>query len=277
MIGAIVYKLKAENSVKLTKFHGRLMHGLMFHLLQTYSAELASFIHDELDYKPFTVSLLQENINQQYDLVKRHTGNKAEVFSIQEGRTYFWRVTSLNATLLQFLLTLPLGTEFKAGEAMLKLEAIIADGHYHTGVVDENELVAEALALPTVTRIAFRFNTPVSFRNYDRDYPLPLPDLIFGSLADKWTQLEMPLTIDRKAVREAALGISPLEWQGLSRKVYFGCDRGTLAFTGIYAYDLKKISEDMQRIALMLAQFAEFSGIGRLTAQGFGQTVIDWR
>lgn len=277
MLGAIVYKLRAENTARLAKFHGRLMHGLMFHLLQTYSAELASFIHDELDYKPFTVSLLQENTNQQYELAKRHTGNKAEVFSIQEGRAYFWRVTSLNDTLLQFLLTLPLGTEFKAGEAMLKLEAVIADGQYHTGVVAENDLVAEALSLPAVTRIAFRFNTPVAFRNYDRDYPLPLPDMIFGSLADKWTQLEMPLGIDRKAVREAALGISPLEWQGLSRKVYFGHDRGTLAFTGVYAYDLRNVSEDMQRIALMLAQFAEFSGVGRLTAQGFGQTQIDWR
>ncbi|MFV0636966.1 CRISPR system precrRNA processing endoribonuclease RAMP protein Cas6 [Mitsuokella sp. WILCCON 0060] len=278
MIGAIVYRLRAEGSARLPKFHGRLMHGLMFHLLQSYSDELASFIHDELDYKPFTVSLLQENIGQTYRLEKRGTGRqKEEAFYIKEGQSYFWRVTSLHDTLLQLLVALPQGAVLQVGDAPMRLEEVIVDGRYHTGVVDENELVAGALSVSSLQRVAFRFSSPVAFRNYDRDYPLPLPDLVFGSLADKWSQMEMPLEIDRKAVREAALGISPLEWQGFSRRVYFGHDRGTLAFTGIFAYDMRELSEDMQRIALMLAQFAEFSGTGRLTAQGFGQTKIDWR
>lgn len=278
MIGAILYRLRAETPARLPSFHGRLMHGLMFHLLQEQSAELATFLHDELDYKPFTVSLLQESPGQAYGMeVRRGRDHRELPFCVQEGRTYYWRVTALHEGLLQLLLSLPVGTCLHVGDAALRLEEIIADGRYDTGVVDENELVAGALSVPDVQRIAFRFRSPVAFRNYDRDYPLPLPDLVFGSLADKWVQMEMPLELDRKGVREAAMAIAPLEWQGMSRKVYFGHDRGTLAFAGIFAYTLRELPDEMKRVFLMLSQFAVFSGTGRLTAQGFGQTRMEWR
>ena len=50
-----------------------------------------------------------------------------------------------------------------------------------------------------------------------------------------------------------------------------------MAFAGIFAYSLHELPDDMKRLFLMLAQFAAFSGTGRLTAQGFGQTQMEWR
>ena len=105
MIGAILYRLRAEAPARLPSFHGRLMHGLMFHLLQEHSAELATFLHDELDYKPFTVSLLQESAGQAYGMeVRRGRDHRELPFCVKEGHTYFWRVTALHEGLLQFLL-----------------------------------------------------------------------------------------------------------------------------------------------------------------------------
>lgn len=101
MIGAILYRLRADTPARLPSFHGRLMHGLMFHLLQEQSAELATFLHDELDYKPFTVSLLQESPGQAYGMeVRRGRDHRELPFYVKEGHTYFWRVTALHAGLL---------------------------------------------------------------------------------------------------------------------------------------------------------------------------------
>ena len=73
------------------------------------------------------------------------------------------------------------------------------------------------------------------------------------------------------------MAMAPLEWQGTSRRIYFGRDRGAMAFAGIFAYSLHELPDDRKRLFLMLAQFAVFSGTGRLTAQGFGQTRMEWR
>ena len=109
------------------------------------------------------------------------------------------------------------------------------------------------------------------------NYPFPLAEFVFGSLADKWNQAGMPAAIDRAAVREAAQGVRLLEWQGESRKVYFSSDRGMLAFQGTFTYELKVLPVEMQQIFLLLAQFAEFSGVGRLTAQGFGAARVNFK
>lgn len=173
---------------------------------------------------------------------------------------------------MQALLALPIGALLPVGKAVLELQEVIADGRYHTGVVDENELIAGALAIPAVQTLTLKFTSPVSFRYFNQDYPFPLPKLVFGSLADKWMRLELLASIDREVVREAAENVIPLEWQGNSHKVYFGQDRGMLAFSGTFRYDVSHLSQEMQQTFLLLAQFAEFAGTGRLAAQGFGQT-----
>ncbi len=50
-----------------------------------------------------------------------------------------------------------------------------------------------------------------------------------------------------------------------------------LAFTGSFSYDLRHLPEEMRRRFLLLARFAEFSGVGRMTSQGFGQVRAAWR
>lgn len=271
MIGSIVFRLQAHNDAQLPKFHGRLMHGLLFHLLQTYSPELATIIHDEMETKPFTVSLLFQN--EQRKLSKRIHEN----FRVRWGDLYYWRVTALHSALLQALLSLPMDKSVQVGDAVFDLQEIITDGRLHTGIVDEQDLVAGALSVNRVQQLDMRFTSPVSFRYFDKDYPFPVPALVFSSLADKWTKLEMPAQIDRNLIREVANNVVPREWNGGTHKVYFAHDRGMLAFTGRFCYDLTMLTAEQQQIFLLLAQFAEFAGVGRLTAQGFGQTRMTWK
>jgi len=48
------------------------------------------------------------------------------------------------------------------------------------------------------------------------------------------------------------------------------------AFTGKFTYNLEKLTPNEQRLFLLLAQFAVFSGVGRLTGQGLGRVQIQY-
>ncbi len=267
MIGAVCYRLRAENDACLPAFHGRLLHGVMFALIQDMSPGLASFIHENMNSKPFTVSLLAE---------KKQDRSSGKLV-VHRGSLWDWRVTATCEEMLTVLLSVPLATRMQVGKAVFSLQKILADGSVPgTGIVDEKELMAGAFNIPKIQKITFQFDSPVSFRNYDRDYPFPLPEFVFGSLADKWQQAGMPAAIDRKMIKETASCLRLLEWCGSSRRVYFARDRGMLAFSGTFSYDVGILPQEQQQIFLMLAQIAAFSGTGRLTAQGFGQTKVLW-
>ncbi|MBQ7477576.1 MAG: hypothetical protein IJT01_01560 [Selenomonadaceae bacterium] len=65
---------------------------------------------------------------------------------------------------------------------------------------------------------------------------------------------------------------APRRWHGQSCTVYLKEDRGTLAFEGEFSFDTSHLAQEEQQLLLLLAQFSAFSGIGRLTGHGLGQT-----
>ena len=145
MIGVVVYRLRAENSARLPLFHGRLLHGAIFSLLREYSEVLTDFIHNEMNSKPFTVSLLTTD---------RERDTRAKDFLVEKGGGYYLRLTALHDHVLEALL---------------------------------------------------------------------------------------------------------------------------LAFTGRFSYLLTELETGAQTLLLMLAQFSVFAGVGRLTAQGFGRTRVEFK
>ena len=267
MIGAVVYRLRAESAARVPLFHGRWLHGLFFKIMEEYSAELSAYVHEALQIKPFTVSLL-----------KWRQGEEAGGYrTVRKGETMGWRVTALREDVLQAALHVRVGDVLQAGFLPLRVEEVKADGTHDSGVIDELELVGAALQAGRVAEIRLRFLSPVAFRRDDKDYPTPDPVFVFSSLADKWQQAAMPVEMDRAWIREAAAKALLSEWHGGSRRVYFGGDRGTLAFSGRFSYDVTALSEEEQHALLLLAQFATFAGVGRLTGQGFGETRVAYR
>ena len=146
-----------------------------------------------------------------------------------------------------------------------------------TGILDENELIAACLRIKAVKRITFQFSSPVSFRFFQDDYPFPLPQLIFGSIVDKWNLTAMPVSFERETVREAAAKLLPESWSGKTRQVYLKKDRGVTGFTGSFTFNISMLPQAEQQMLLLLAQFSQFSGVGRLTGQGLGQTMVTFQ
>ena len=269
MIGAVVYILRAENSALLSPINGRLMHAAFFQILNEYSTALSSFVHNKQNMKTFTVSFLEP---------EQDVATVGKRWAIRRGEKFFWRVTGLNKEILQAALSVSVGAKIQAGGLTLRVDKIIFDGDIRSdsGVVSVENFISAIKLAPHAKEICFDFVSPVSFRIDDFDAPYPRPELIFASLADKWTQSEMPAAVDKKIIRELAAQIRLTQWSGECQKFYFGRDRGTLAFFGRFLYNVEATEKDSNKVFMLLAKFGEFAGVGRLTGQGFGQTRVSW-
>ena len=270
MIGAIVFQLKAEQDGKMPVVQGRLLHAAFFRMLKAYSEELAASIHDNTQGKMFTLSELK---------LLQKPNRIDNCILIREGDLFQWRVTVLNDVLLEAALAVPEGYLLRVGSMPMRIEKIIVNGSENTesGVLDVNELIAVCLSIITVQRITFNFVSPVSFRSFQDDYPFPLPQLIFGSIADNWNQSGMPITLEKEKIREMAAKILPEVWEGRTKQIFFKFDRGVTGFTGKFTFNVSMLPANIQQLFLLLTQFSVFSGVGRLTGQGMGQTRVTYQ
>ena len=269
MIGAVVYVLRADNSAPLSPINGRLMHAAFFKILNEYSSTFGVSVHNDWNIKPFTVSFLEP---------AQEVGGIGERRLIHRGEKFFWRVTGLNKEILQAALSVHIGEKIQAGGLNLHVEKIICDGDDRgdSGVVNVEDFISAVKYAPTANEICFDFVSPVSFRIDNFDAPYPRAELIFASLADKWTQARMPAAVDKKIIRELAAQIHLTQWSGESQKFYFGHDRGTLAFFGRFIYNVAATDKNSNKVFMLLAKFGEFAGVGRLTGQGFGQARVSF-
>ncbi len=270
MIGAIVYKLRALNEDSLPEFHGQQLHGLCFNILENYSAQLATMVHDQMSVKPFTSSLMEFGQDTVLRQKRRY---------IKAGAVMHWRVTALTDTVLQAFLSVKKGQLLTMGNLQLQVEDVITSPNIRndTGIIEPTDMVAECFSLPPVRQITMDFRSVTGFRSGTSDFPWPLPEMVFGSLADKWENMNMPGVIDAKTIRGEAAAIIPGNWHGSSCKVFLAPKRGVTGFIGNFTYQVDNLDEEMRQAMLILAAYAEFAGIGRWTAHGLGQVRMSIR
>jgi CRISPR-associated endoribonuclease Cas6 len=115
------------------------------------------------------------------------------------------------------------------------------------------------------------FVTPVTFRQRGRNQPLPLPELVFGSLLDRWNALApIPLLDEARQFVTEALVVNQFEL----RAVVAPTKGGAVQVGAIGRCGYTALSSDRYGLACVeaLARFAFYSGVGAGTARGFGQT-----
>ena len=270
MLGAAVYRLSSKNTAQIPLVHGRLMHAAFFSLLEGIDPALSAYVHDTQQQKAFTVS----ELFGLPETARRKTG-----LLVNSDTQFFWRVTAWNNLLTQSIQAISPGTELRIGSLNLVIQACLLspEEHREAGFLTEEYLMAACFSVPSVQEITFSFRSPVSFRCFDRDFPWPQPEYIFGSLIDKWAMTDCPLSVDRPAVYALSQNLLPRRWHGRSHTVYLKKDRGTLAFDGEFTYGTAHLSTEEQQLLLLLAQFSVFSGVGRLTGHGLGQTRVRYR
>lgn len=262
MISSIILTLKSRNSGSLPKFPGRFLHAAVFSLISSIDKDTGDYWHDMSGIKPFTVML---------DYQQRRRNHV-----IQEGDILFLRINVWHRDLWCILAEISELMHVQIGP----LQASIADVNYETPfglpLREENilDLVQHRLEAKPARKIEFEFLTPTMFNGTHGDITFPTAELIFASIVDKWNAGDVEDTLDKPRIKELCERIILTDWNGHTKRVYFGRDRGYTGFIGNFTFNLSKLSAEENQLITVLALFGQHCGIGRLSSQGLGQVNV---
>ncbi len=270
MFGAIVYKLRTTVPGRMPQSHGHFALAAALQMLGTVDRDLATAEHDSQGTRNFSISPISES--------PIRSGFAVKNMYCPTDSIRYWRICGLNREIVQALASVPENTEIRIGSVHFAVMRAITDNSEcrRAGIIPVNEFMAAAMDIPVMKTITFDFLSPVSFRVDDRDVPFPMPDLVFGSLASKFkkcTGMEFP----NEQIKAAARSLIPIDWHGGTHRLRISDRGGITGFTGSFSFDMRYVDQDMRKTMVLLAEFANFSGTGRLTAQCMGETATRYR
>lgn len=230
---------------------GRALHAQVMQWLQAGNPELARQVHDA-NLTPFSLSPLRTRSPR-----------------LRSGDRVHLTIGILQGDLLQ-----PLFAGLCAWEQQVcswanltfKLERVNAiPGSDPRVQASSYEAIAAQDTLGT--DVELRFHSPMSFKQKQGIQMFPLPELVFDGLRRRWNHFAPD-----------AVQIPELDWGGwvaaydLKSQAWKGQGGVEIGAIGWVRY--RFADPYIQDYASMLARFAEFAGVGRKTAQGFGYTEL---
>lgn len=265
MPAAIMLTIHPVASSTVAANLARATHAAVLRLVAQVDSDLAAELHDGDGPKPLTVSNVLG------------MEGRARLVPVAPERAYGLRITALTPAVEAIV------TRWSAEQLdALDLDGLLwrvskverrADEHRWAGVKTYDELAAPALlrGADGPHRWTFEFASPVTFRQRGMNQPLPTPDLVFGSLLEKWNRFA-PIALPEELRRFAAecLAVSRFDLRSLAEPTKGGALQ--IGAVGLCTYTAT--NHDRYWLACLepLAQFAFYSGVGAGTARGFGRT-----
>ncbi len=249
---SLVIQLGAASESTIPSTLGRAIHAQVMQWLSLGDPQIATAVHDSQE-SPLSLSEL--------------IGYRCKK-GIQLGDDFIVRISLLESNLIQPLLK---GIEFSHNKSIYlgKCPFVIRSIYSLPGthpLVDCSNYTT--LANTSVSSdITLQFLTPTSFKQNQNIQPFPLPDLVFNSLLRRWNRFA-PAELQFPQVQWQAL-ISAFELKTHALKMEAGAEIGAKGWIKYRFPD-----PEQARIASVLANFAVFSGVGRKTAMGMGQTAF---
>ena len=250
---SLVVELAAADRGNIPFTLSRALHGLVMNWLNLGNPQIADSIHASQE-SPLSLSGLLGN--------RRSRGTQA-------GDNFYFRVGLLDGSLMEPLLVgiEKWGTQpLILGQFAFALRSIytLPGTHRLAGSADYRLL---ANTPQTLADIELNFLSPTSFKQSRGIQPFPLPELVFGSLLRRWN-----------AFAPEELNFPAVEWEGLvsayELKTYALKMEAELEI-GAQGWVRYRFSNPEQaKLATVLAHFAFFSGVGRKTSMGMGQTQL---
>jgi len=262
MLGTVTILLEAQNRGRLPVFSGRYLHAAFFSILSHIDVDEATLWHDMEGIKPFTVQL---------SLKEPHQDN-----SIRRGDILYLHISVWHSELWGLLERIPKGLEIILG----RLRTVSIGIYYRTPfnlplkVDNELELIRRRLSAKQPKRITFKFMMPTSFNGTHGDITFPTSSLIFSSLVDKWNAGDMTDVLDKDLIRTVVEKVTLERWEGHTKRVFYGRDRGLTGFVGKFTFNISKLTEEENQLITILGLFGQHCGIGRLSSQSLGQVRV---
>jgi CRISPR-associated endoribonuclease Cas6 len=288
MLTSLVLQLQSPTEANLPATLGRAGLALLLGLIRDQDAALAQTLHDTDGPKPLTASNL---------VMGKRTREGS--LRLEAGQTGWLRFTGLTAEVsrcLQALAARPPET-VELGGHLLRVTGATLDSTRQpwAGQISYQDLAAPYLlgGRPNPAgRVQLEFVSPTTFKSGGRLVPLPLPELVFGSLLDRW-QAFAPIglhpevrrfaaeavVLSRYAVRTHGAPYSKAEGGGTAEQreraetAHTKSKRANvlIGFTGQVVFTVLNRDRYWLSVLHLLAAFAFYSGVGYQTTAGLGQ------
>jgi len=243
----------------LPRWWGRAAHALLLDTVRRADAALAKSLHDESALKPFTVS----------SLMGHFSGGK-----LDSRQTCTLRFTALIPELAHILLdSFQPGREVQLDYQRFRIEAVAQQPGEHAWAGNSAWEVLAGNSIMGNTpprRVSLLFASPTTFRVNERLIPLPLPDLVFNSLLQRWNAYA-PLAFPEEVRRYAAECLQISAYRLNSAAVRTQEDALRIGGVGQVTFTARPYDRYWMSIIHTLAQFALYAGVGASTTMGLGQ------
>ncbi len=265
MLLSAVIQLRARETAVLPSHLGKAAHALFLRLVASADAEAGERLHDDSGPRPFTVSDLM-------GLPRRGRNAFAA-----PGASCMLRFTSYDDALSGLLLeqVLPhFPADVELDNSPFSVEGVFLEAGAHplSGQTSYEELAEQCLldAKRAPSRVRLFFASPTTFRSQGRNVPLPLPGLVFGSLAERWNAFSsIAISPEVREYAEECLAVAQCHVRTRTVEVAGGKQVG---FVGSCTYAALRHEPYWLRVTRLLAAFAFYSGVGYKTTMGLGQT-----
>jgi CRISPR-associated endoribonuclease Cas6 len=256
---------------------GKILHGLFYELLQKASAVKGDEVHSTEGLKPFSTALLLNERQRRADHLRAGEELKIRFTFLDDAiypllARYFLATPDLSLDLVRTELT------------VARILSTPQSGEEWAGYTSFADLSANAS--DTEKQFTFQFATPTFFKRGggsaypDLIVPLPLPDLVFGSLLRNWNQFSPSSFVEATLFKEVCshhLEITHHRITSQLARLIFQRDDGQYrtttfpGFVGSCSFRLVELHDQtIIKTLNTLANFAFYAGVGAKTTMGFG-------
>jgi len=268
MLVSLVLVVEAEREAVLPPYLGRASHAIFLRGVAERDPVLAERLHAPDERRPFTCSSL---------VGARLTRVDGELRAVvSPGRPLFLRYTGLTAEVSEHLARWaeapPPAVEIEG--ARLTVQGATLDPAVHPWAGQTTYPALLRKALPTgemlPRHLELEFFSPTAFHSGGRNVPLPLPDLVYGSLLEKWNDFS-PVAVSPE-VRRFAQECMAISRYDLSTRAVPGKGEGMqIGFVGRCRYVALRADPYWLGVLQALTEYAFWAGVGYQTTVGMGQ------
>lgn len=262
---ALVVTVTTAQDTLLPAYAGRSIYALLMRWLNEYSPRLAQYWHDVEGIKPYTCSNLVG--------LQRHS---PEQRLLKANHTAWFRITALNSDIvnaLQSCLAHP-PQSIDLDDNVLVVSSLTADSAQHmwAGTSSYQSISSAYLLAQAIPprRFGLEFASPTTFKQNNLNQPFPTPDLIYGSLTERWNAFSS-IGISSEFREFARWGMVVDRFDIQSARVTIMEEGKVEGTVGTVNYRTARYDRYWQSIAALLTEYAFYSGVGRYTTMGMGQ------
>lgn len=242
---------------------GRAAHALLLRTVRSYDPAASEELHSDNGRRPFTASTLFD---------RDHSA---------AGECACLRLTGFEGKLAGLLLDSAQGSGPLAPGKVVELDdrpfeilrtASTPDEHPWASRDTYGELAARRLVSQGAPprQLALQLASPTAFKSQDRHQPMPLPELVFGSLLERWN-LYAPVAFPPEVRRYAAECLAISRFDLHSRRVPGNGGGVRIGAVGTVTYTTLTYDRYWMSLLHTLAVFACYAGLGAGTTSGLGQ------